>query len=199
MNISKLSPILPLSVYNQIPSVIEVFKINNSLRLSHFLAQVAHESGNFNFKIENLNYSSDGLLKIFPKYFTKETALVYQRNPEKIANRVYANRMGNGDESSGNGFAFRGRGYIQLTGKNNYIEFDKFVPENILEVPNLVCDKYPLLSAAWYWDSRKLNAIADKGATEDVIKEVTKKVNGGLIGIEDRVKKFNEYYKMLLS
>jgi putative chitinase len=185
-------------VFEQIPLVMEKFAINTPLRLAHFLAQCAHESGNFKATRENLNYSSAGLLKTFPKYFKDiETAKKYERKPEAIANRVYSNRMGNGDESSGDGFKHRGRGYIQLTGKQNYSSFDKVVDEDILANPDLVATKYPMLSAAWFWDSRKLNAIADTGATDAVVTSITLKVNGGRNGLADRISKFKVFFASL--
>jgi putative chitinase len=197
MDINAISPLVPTPVFNQIPSVIEKFQINSPLRLSHFLGQVAHESGNFNYKIENLNYGSDGLSKTFPKYFNSDTAAACQRNPEKIANRVYANRMGNGDEASGDGFKFRGRGFLQITGKSNYVEFDKAVPENIIDNPNLIADKYPLFSAAWFWDSHKLNPAADEGIGHEAIIKITKVINGGTIGLDDRIKRTEQFYNLL--
>lgn len=195
--IKVIPAIIPVISPIEIPLIIDKFKIDNKLSLSHFLAQVAHESGDFKFKSENLNYSKDGLLKIFPKYFTPETALVYQRQPEKIANRVYANRFGNGDEKSGDGYKFRGRGYIQVTFKNNYIEFDKTVDDDILSNPDLVSNKYPLVSAGWYWNSRKLNSVANLGDTIEVVTKVTKVVNGGINGLSERVGLFRKYYEKL--
>lgn len=198
MNLELLKGHIPDTVLLQIPQVMEKFQINTPLRLCHFLAQCAHESGNFKAVNENLNYGPVGLLKTFPKYFpTGEKAEAYGRQPEKIANLVYGNRMGNGPESSGDGFKYRGRGYIQLTGKVNYEAFDKVVEENIIEHPDLVATKYPLLSAAWFWNSRQLNIVADKGATELEVAAITKKVNGGKIGLVDRIKHFNEFYKIL--
>jgi putative chitinase len=198
MNTDKLKGVIPDSVIAQIPEVANKFQINTPLRLAHFLAQCGHESGGFKFIRENLNYSADGLKKIFPKYF-KEPGLAekYARQPEKIASRVYGGRMGNGDEASKEGYKFRGRGYIQLTGKSNYTEFDKFVDENILENPELVATKYPLLSAAWFFHRNGLNALADKGADTATVTAVTKRVNGGTIGLPDRIKHFNQYYKLL--
>ena len=175
----------------------KIKEINSKLRKAHFLSQCAHESGNFTFLSENLNYSADGLLKIFPKYFDKALALSYARNPQKIANRVYANRMGNGDEKSGDGWKFKGRGYIQLTGKNNYVAFGKAINEDIAANPDLVATKYPLLSAAWFWSSNSLNALADKGADDASVTAITKRVNGGTIGLPDRIKHFKEYYTLL--
>lgn len=198
MNIDKLKGHIPDTVLNQIPQVMEKFQINTTLRLCHFLAQCGHESGHFKAVSENLNYGPVGLLNTFKKYFpTADKADAYGRKPEKIANLVYANRMGNGPESSGDGWKYRGRGYIQLTGKDNYAAFDKVVEENIVENPDLVATKYPLLSAAWFWNSRGLNALADKGATELEVAAVTKKVNGGKIGLADRIKHFNELYQIL--
>jgi putative chitinase len=196
LKLEKLKGHIPDSVISQIPETAEKFEINTPLRLAHFLAQCGHESGGFKHTQENLNYSVDGLKKIFPKYFPGNLAESYARNPEKIASKVYGGRMGNGDESTKEGFRFRGRGYIQLTGKNNYTEFDKFVSENILENPDLVSTKYPLLSAAWFFNKNCLKRC-DAGSSRAVIENVTRCVNGGLIGIEDRVKHFNEYFSLL--
>jgi putative chitinase len=174
------------------------FELNTPLRLAHFLAQTGHESGGFKATSENLNYGAKGLLGIFKKYFpTEAKAKEYERKPEKIANLVYGGRMGNGPEASGEGFKFRGRGYIQLTGKDNYKAFDAVVPEDILANPELVASKYPLLSAAWFFHKNGLHKIADKGATDTVVTEVTKRVNGGTIGLADRIKHFKEYYNLL--
>lgn len=197
VDIKKLQGIVPGAVINQIPLVVNRFKIDSTLRLAHFLAQCAHESGNFAITQENLNYSADGLLKIFPKYFNAANVNAYARQPEKIANKVYASRMGNSGEASGDGWKYKGRGYIQLTGKNNYSLFDKFVDDDTLTNPELVATKFPLLSAAWFWDSVKLNTIADKGNSEEVITLVTKKINGGTHGLEDRINKFNKIYTAL--
>ena len=175
------------------------FNITTNLRLAHFLSQCGHESGGFKAVSENLNYSADGLVKIFGKYFNSSTAAGYARNPEKIANRVYSSRMGNGDEASGEGWKFRGRGYIQLTGKSNYTAFDKMVEDDIIATPDLIATKYPLASAAFFFDSNKLWAVCDKGAGADAVTAVTKRVNGGTIGLADRQKHFNEYYALLNS
>ncbi len=197
MDLSKLKGHVPDSVINQIPDVAAKFGVNTPLRLAHFLAQTGHESGGFRITTENLNYSAKGLQNIFKKYFTAESAAEYQRKPEKIANIVYANRMGNGNQASGEGYKFRGRGYIQLTGKTNYQAFDKTVEDNIEANPDLVATKYPLLSAAWFWSKNGLNAIADQGNTTEVVTKITKKVNGGTIGLDDRVKHFKEYHRLL--
>lgn len=198
MDVIKLKGQLPDNVYGEIQSVVDTFQINTSNRLAHFLGQCAHESGNFKFTTENLNYSVKGLLTIFPKYFKQPgLAEAYARNPQRIASRVYADRMGNASEGTGDGWKFRGRGYIQLTGKNNYSAFDKFVNEDIISNPDLVAKKYPLLSAAWFFHKNKLNSISDKGITENVIIELTKRINGGTNGLEDRIKYTVKFGKIL--
>jgi putative chitinase len=198
MNINKLKGHVPDAVIAQLPDTMAKFELNTPLRLAHFLAQAGHESGGFKLVNENLNYGAKGLLGIFKKYFpTPEKAALYERKPEKIANLVYGSRMGNGAEATGEGYKFRGRGYIQLTGKDNYKAFDAVVAENILETPDLVATKYPLLSAAWFFHKNGLHKIADEGATDAVITKVTKRVNGGTIGLPDRIKHFKEYYTLL--
>lgn len=198
MDINKLKGHIPDSVIAQLPDTIAKFELNTPLRLAHFLAQAGHESGGFKAVNENLNYGAKGLLGIFKKYFpTPEKAALYERKPEKIANLVYGGRMGNGPEASGEGWKFRGRGYIQLTGKDNYKAFDAVVSEAIVDNPDLVATKYPLLSAAWFFHKNGLHKIADKGATDAVVTEVTKRVNGGTIGLADRIKHFKEYHKLL--
>jgi len=197
MNIEKLKGHIPDTVIAQIPGVVEKFEINTPLRLAHFLAQTGHESGGFKAVTENLNYGAAGLQSIFKKYFTAESAKEYERKPEKIANIVYANRMGNGNQASGEGYKFRGRGFIQLTGKDNYTSFDKVVEDDIIANPDLVATKYPLLSAAWFFHKNGLHKIADEGATDAVVTKVTKRVNGGTIGLPDRIKHFNEYNNLL--
>jgi len=188
---------VPDAVIAQIPDTAKKFNITNPLRLAHFLAQCGHESGGFKAVSENLNYSADGLKKIFGKYFPGNLNESYAKQPEKIASRVYGGRMGNGDESTGEGFKFRGRGYIQLTGKQNYTNFAKFIGEDTVSNPDLVATKYPLASAAFFFDSNKLWSICDKGADEATVTAVTKRVNGGTIGLPDRIKHFNEYYNLL--
>jgi putative chitinase len=198
MDINKLKGHVPDAVIAQLPDTMAKFELNTPLRLAHFLAQAGHESGGFKAVNENLNYGSKGLLSIFKKYFpSSEKALAYERKPEKIANLVYGGRMGNDAEATGEGYKFRGRGYIQLTGKDNYKAFDAVVTENILETPDLVATKYPLLSAAWFFHKNGLHKIADGGATDAVVTSVTKRVNGGTIGLADRIKHFKEYYSLL--
>ena len=198
MDISKLKGHIPDAVLAQIPDTAAKFEINTPLRLAHFLAQCGHESGGFKLVQENLNYGAKGLLGIFKKYFpTEEKAKLYERKPEKIANLVYGARMGNGPESSGDGYKFRGRGYIQLTGKDNYTAFGKAINEDIPTNPDKVATNYPLLSAAWFFHKNGLHKIADGGATDAVVTSVTKRVNGGTIGLPDRIKHFKEYYDLL--
>jgi putative chitinase len=144
-----------------------------------------------------LSYSADGLKKIFPKYFPGNLSESYARQPQKIASKVYGGRMGNGTESTGEGFKFRGRGYIQLTGKDNYVAFGKSINEDLTANPDLVSSKYALLSAAWFFSKNGLNRIADEGSTDVVVTKITKRVNGGTIGLSERIKEFKEYYSLL--
>jgi len=189
---------IPDSVIAMIPEVASKFEINTPLRLAHFLAQCGHESGGFKLTKENLNYSAKGLNGIFKKYFpTLESAVPYERKPEKIANKVYGGRMGNGAEASGEGWKFHGRGFIQLTGKDNYTAFTKSIGEDCIANPDLVASKYALASAAWFFNKNGLHKIADGGSTDAVVTSITKRVNGGTIGLPDRIKHFKEYYHLL--
>lgn len=198
MDIQKLKGHIPDTVIAQLPDTISKFELNTPLRLAHFLAQAGHESGGFRVVNENLNYSAKGLRGIFGKYFpTDQKAESYQRKPEKIANVVYSNRMGNGNEVFGDGYRYRGRGYIQLTGKDNYKAFSAVVPEDIVNQPDLVSTKYPLFSAAWFFHKNKLHLIADEGSVDAVVTKICKRVNGGVIGLADRIKHFKEYYSLL--
>jgi putative chitinase len=176
------------------------FEIDTPLRVAAFIAQCGHESNGFTVLKENLNYSADALNKVFPKYFKNagREAEDYHRKPEEIANVIYANRMGNGDTESGEGWKYRGRGPIQLTGKDNYTRFaTEFFddPETVMNDPDLLCDHIPtaLLSAIWYWTKNKLNNEAD---TKD-IRTMTRKINGGYIGLEDREKHYNHALEIL--
>ena len=198
LKLEKLKGHIPDSVIAQIPDTAAKFQINTPLRLAHFLAQCGHESGGFRLTKENLNYSAKGLNGTFKKYFpTLDSAVPYERKPEKIANKVYGNRMGNGPESSGEGAKFCGRGYIQLTGKENYTAFGKSINEDILSNPDRVASDYALLSAAWFFSKNGLHKMADGGATDAVVTSITKRVNGGTIGLADRIKHFKEYYSLL--
>ena len=198
LKLEKLKGHIPDAVIAMIPAVAQKFQIDSALRLAHFLAQCGHESGGFRLTKENLNYSAKGLNGIFKKYFpTLESALPYERKPEKIANKVYGGRMGNGPESSGEGAKFCGRGYIQLTGKENYTAFGKSIGEDVCANPQVVAEKYALLSAAWFFNKNGLHKMADGGASDAVVTSITKRVNGGTIGLPDRIKHFKEYYHLL--
>ena len=171
------------------------YEINTPKRVAAFIAQCAHESGNFRFLKENLNYKAESLMKTFPKYFSdRDTANAYAKQPIKIANRVYANRMGNGDEASGDGYRYCGRGLIQLTGKTNY---DWFAAS--LEISSTEASEYletfegAAQSACWFWESNNLNVEADAGD----IKKMTKKINGGYIGLDDRIKHYEHALHVL--
>jgi putative chitinase len=198
LKLEKLKGHIPDAVISMIPAVAQKFQIDSALRLAHFLAQCGHESGGFRLTKENLNYSAKGLNGIFKKYFpTLESALPYERKPEKIANKVYGGRMGNGPEASGDGAKFCGRGYIQLTGKDNYTAFGKSIGEDVCANPQVVAEKYALLSAAWFFNKNGLHKMADGGASDTVVTSITKRVNGGTIGLPDRIKHFKEYYQLL--
>jgi len=195
LNLDKLKGHIPDSVIAQIPDTVAKFGINTPLKLAHFLAQCGHESGGFKITSENLNYSVDGLKKIFPKYFPGNLAESYAKNPEKIASKVYGGRMGNGLEETKEGYKFRGRGYIQLTGKDNYTLFGKSINEDIASNPDLVSTKYPLLSAAWFFSKNCLGKCVD--ASDATVTSVTKCVNGGVIGLSERLTEFKHFYKLL--
>jgi putative chitinase len=188
--------ILPKNVLDELPNVIILNKINSSIKLSHFLGQCSHESNGFKRVVENLNYSKDRLNEVFRKYFRNVDASSYANNPEKIGNYVYANRMGNGSVESGEGFKFRGRGFLQLTGKDNYSSFSKFINEDCVENPDLVMTKYPLASASWYF---KTNKIFDYAINfdESTFTKITKAINGGDIGLDERIKETMKFYKMI--
>jgi putative chitinase len=188
---------VPDAVIDQIPDTAAKFGISNVLRLAHFLSQCSHESGGFKLVYENLNYSAEGLQAKFSKYFPNKDYAAYARNPSKIGARVYGNRNGNGDEASGEGFTYRGRGFIQLTGKENYTGFAAFVGEDTVANPDLVATKYPLSSAAYFFRSKNIWPVCDKGNSVEVITAVTRRVNGGENGLPERIKYFNEYYALL--
>lgn len=180
-----LENLLPQNVLVELNSILKNRKITNQ-QLAAFLAQCSHESGGFTLTAENLNYSAKGLLKTFGKYFNESNVNNYARQPEKIANKVYANRMGNGSELSGDGWKYRGRGYCQVTGKASYQNFDATVTDDITNNPDLVATKYPLQSSFWYFDSNKLWGISD-------FKTLTKRINGGLNGYDERLKLYNKF------
>lgn len=185
------------SLESYLPHLLSVFKeydISTPERKAAFLSQCSHESGQFNRVVENLNYSSDALRRVWPRHFpSKEISDQYHRQPEKIANKAYANRMGNGSESSGEGWKFRGRGLIQVTGKNNYKACGDFLKLALLSRPELLQEPHgAVYSAAWYWTTNKLNLLADK---EDVL-AITKRINGGTHGLEDRKSQYERVIKI---
>ena len=190
---TKVKDILPGNVYAELEGVCTKYKIVTPARLAHFLAQCDYESGHFTHVSENLSYSLEALLRVFPKYFNIGNVESYVHKPVEIAARVYANRMGNWDEASHEGWLYRGRGYIQLTGKDNYAAFDATVNDNLILNPDMVGTKYALESAAWFWNKNGLNALADK----DDVTAVTKRINGGTIGLDDRIKHTNEFKHIL--
>lgn len=175
--------------HNALVQLFPDYGINTPKRIASFIAQCAHESGNFRWLSENLNYRAESLMKVFPKYFhTRELADAYARNPEKIANRVYASRMGNGPEASGDGWRFRGRGLIQLTGKENYSWFAASLEIDLDEcIEYLQTFEGAAQSACWFWETNNLNVEADAGD----IRKMTRKINGGYIGLDDRIKHYN--------
>lgn len=169
-------------------------------RAAHFFAQTAHETGNYKAFSENLNYSAEGLNKIFPKYFIKagRNAANYARNPEKIANVVYAGRMGNGPEASGDGWKYRGRGALQLTGKSNYEAFANYCGRpDVMTNPDLVCGELAFESALFFFERNKLWSVCDLGVNDAVILALTKKINGGTHGLDDRKAKTKKFYSQL--
>ena len=169
------------------------FEINTPNRLAMFLAQVGHESGGLVHTKENLNYKAEGLARVFPKYFSDTDPTDYAHNPEKIANRVYADRMGNGDEDSGDGYKFCGRGLIQLTGRDNYTRFANDMGMDVDEaVHYLETPEGAAMSAGWFWSTNHLNNLADEG---DILK-CTKRINGGTIGLDERTALYEEALKL---
>lgn len=180
-----ICPRIPQSRISGLIEAMDLFKINTPLRQAAFIAQCAHESREFTVTEENLNYSAERLIKVFPRYFKSlEQAALYARNPRAIASYVYANRMGNGLESSGDGFRYRGRGYIQLTGHDNYMQYAAASATDALNNPDMVSDtEGAALSAGWFWSKNGLNQLADK---EDMI-SITKRINGGLNGLQERM------------
>lgn len=189
----QLRQLLPRNPYinhwhSALSQLLPDYEIDTPQRIAAFIAQCAHESGGFVFLTENLNYKAESLLKVFPKYFKDSaTAKLYEKKPEKIANRIYADRMGNGNEASGDGFKYRGRGLIQLTGKTNYSWFAaslEISPEEAAEYMQTF--EGAAQSACWFWETNKINQWADKG---DIL-TMTKRINGGTIGLEDRKKHY---------
>lgn len=195
--IEKLNGHLPDNVLAELLTATERYHITSALRLAHFLTQCDHESGGFKRIRENMNYSADDLKTAFGKYFQKVNPDNYAHQAEKIANRIYACRYGNGNEASGEGFKFRGRGFLQLTFKNNYLRFGESINIDLLTSPDLVATRYPLSSAAWFFDDNRLWKWCDVGPGSQAVFDVTKRINGGTHGVEERIELFNRYYALL--
>jgi putative chitinase len=183
--------------YNNLLNILPEYDIDTPKRVAAFMAQCGHESGGFTLMQENLNYSAKGLRGTFGKYFPNDDiAKQYERKPQMIANRVYGNRMGNGDEASGEGWYFRGRGIVQITGKNNYTKCSQSLFESnvLVENPDLLLEtEYAIHSACWFWSAARLNELADIGD----MKTMTKRINGGFIGLEDRIHHYNHAIEIL--
>jgi putative chitinase len=193
----KMSPAKAEEWIDAINETFDRFDISTPERQASFLGQCAHESAGFTALKENLNYSAEGLTKVWPKRFPSlDAAQPYHRNPEKIANKVYADRMGNGDEESGEGFKYRGRGLIQLTGKDNYEACGEALGADLVNDPDQVSSpKYAALSAGWFWDKNKLNQYADSND----MTTLTKRINGGTHGIDDRIARTKHAIDVLMA
>jgi putative chitinase len=194
VNLTKLENIIPARVIKELSLIPQADSI---LKVSHFVSQCSHESANFKKTAENLNYGSDALARLFPSDFTPKQALSYHRDPVRIANRLYANRLGNGDEASGDGNKYKGHGYIQLTGKSNHTLFSKYIGVDCITNPELISKQYPLTSAAWFFDVNGIWKLCEKGSSDQCITKVTRVINGGTIGIDDRIKQFHAIFNAL--
>lgn len=202
--LQKLKDHLPPYIFAELQSV-EIFPdkptplrlLNTPLRLAHFLAQAHYESDGFKHVEENLNYSAKQLSEVFPRHFKNINPLDYAHDAERIANHVYANRMGNGNEASGDGYKYRGRGYLQLTGKKNYQRFFISVGLAADSNPDLVAKEFALSSAAWFFEDNQLWKWCDVGSGSQAVFDVTKRVNGGTNGIERRIELFEFYYGLV--
>lgn len=184
---------------NTLKKAMEYFKMTPE-RAAHFFGQTSHETGGFQSFSENLNYSAKGLQQTFGKYFPDNLEESYARQPIKIASRVYADRMGNGNEASQDGWKYRGRGALQLTGKGNYKSFSDYLKKpEIMTNPDLVSIDFAFESAIFFFDKNKLWSICDKGVNDDTITSLTKKINGGYNGLDDRESLTRRYYKWLVG
>jgi len=199
ITLEQLQQLLPNNPYVEqwheaLEHLLSDYEIDTPHRIAAFIAQCSHESGGFTTLKENLNYRAETLRKVFPKYFTESSAQQFAGKQEAIANRVYANRMGNGPEESGDGYRYCGRGLIQLTGKDNYQNFADSLEMNIEELPDyLGTFEGAVQSACWFWENNNLNQWADKG---DIV-TLTKRINGGTIGLEDRIKHYEHALHVL--
>ena len=205
MNLEKLTGVIPKSVLDLLPESFSKYEINTALRAAHFLGQIAHESGDFTIKTESLNYTTPKrIADIWPSRFNltgsdgKKNANEYVKNEQKLSESVYGGRMGN--NNPGDGFRFRGGGFLQLTGKDAYKDYATYIKKTVEETADLIRtdNHYSLDAALWeYCLNMKLNAVADQGSDEEIIKKITKRVNGGYIGLDDRIKHFKKYYSLL--
>ena len=178
-----------MNLQTKYKTILDLYEVNTKLRLAHFFSQISHESG-LKPIAENLNYSAQGLIQTFSKYFTTTEAINFANQPEKIANRVYANRMGNGEEKSGDGWKYRGRGFIQITGKINYFQLANDTDLDCLKNPDLLLQEAnAMISALWFWNLKGLNKLADKND----IKGITRKINGSYNGLEHRTELLKKY------
>jgi len=199
ITLEQLQQLLPNNPYVEqwheaLEHLLSDYEIDTPHRIAAFIAQCSHESGGFTALKENLNYRAETLRKVFPKYFTELSAQQFAGKQEAIANRVYANRMGNGPEESGDGYRYCGRGLIQLTGKDNYQNFADSLEMNVEELPDyLGTFEGAVQSACWFWENNNLNQWADKG---DIV-TLTKRINGGTIGLEDRIKHYEHALHVL--
>lgn len=196
LDISRLNGIVPAKVLGELPKILDRYELNTPLRLAHFLAQCAHESTVFKVVFEDLHYKPQRIMQVWPKRFpTLLSTKGYAFNPEALANKAYAGVIGNGTEKSGDGWKFRGRGYIQLTGRENYQNFSNYAKlPSVMINPDLVATEYPLQSAAWFWTVyKKLNPLADAND----LNRITRIVNGGYKGLEDRRAWFNKIHSAL--
>ena len=202
---SKLKNAIPDRIFNIIKEPFNKYEVNSALRISHFLGQLTHESGDFSIKTESLYYTTpQRIVDVWPSRFNldgsngKKNANNYIKNEEKLASAVYEGRMGN--IKANDGFIFRGAGFLQLTGKDAFVGYSKYINKDIEETANLIRtnDSYALDCALWeYCINMKLNKIADTGMSDDIIKKITRVINGGYIGLEDRIKKVNKFYALL--
>jgi putative chitinase len=196
---AKLAAMLPGNQYIEhwheaLAKILPDYDINTPQRVGAFIAQTAHESGGYKVLKENLNYRAETLCKVWPHYFTPDVAQQYAHNQEAIANRAYANRMGNGDEASGDGFRYCGRGLIQLTGKSNYQAFASSIDTPVEEIPDFLATfEGAIQSACWFWETNNLNQYADSG---DIL-TMTKKINGGTLGLAERQQHYQNFMQIL--
>jgi len=190
--------VIPDKVIIELNKIADEYKINSVLRAAHFLSQCSYESSNFTKLFEDLNYSKERLMQVFPHYFKDlEQAALYEHNPEKLGDYIYANRLGNGDVNSGDGYRYRGRGYLHLTGVLNYRSFNRFIKDNVVTNPDLVATHYPLESSVWFFGSSSIWPLCDKGSSSSDIEAVTRRVNGGINGLSNRIICFNTIFSHL--